>query len=283
MQPEIVSPTPHHSYLFPYAPDFTMRTFCCCIPVRLGVLLLSPLTTVVAALLAYTQLFQLIHYAAQYDTFEKAIRGALAGITILIALASVFGFIGSLVAGRRLVSFYSNMLWVGLLAFVVVGAIEIWQLFNNKQDFINTCENRTQLNTGNAEIQSLFGSTYEGAADEICQKAADASAIIVAVLFGILVLVLMWLIGIVTKYKHQLQQEKASHHHRGGVESGYYPPPSRSNRGMFGNIGKGRNHGYVKTQTSEYNNSHVPLTQQPQPAGFYEHTAAPAHAPYGRA
>lgn len=258
-----------------------MRTFCCCIPVRLGVLLLSPLTTVVATLLAYTQLFQLIHDAAQYTTFEKAIRGALAGITILIALASVFGFIGSLVAGRRLVSFYSNMLWLGLLAFVVVGAIEIWQLFHNKQDFINTCESRTQLNTGSAEIQSLFGATYEGAADEVCKKAADVSAIVVAVLFGVLVLVLMWLIGIVTKYKHQLQQEKGNYHHRGSLESGTYPQ-RRSNRRAFGNIGKSRNHGYVQTETAEYSTGHAPLTQQPQPVGYYEHTATPGHASYGR-
>ncbi len=124
-----------------------MRTFCCCIPVRLGVLVLSPVTAVVAALLAYTQLFLLIHQQARYDTFEKAIRGALVGITILLALSSLFGFVGSVIARRRMVSFYSNILWISLLIFTVLGAIDLWQLFSHRNRAAQSCEAKVQQST----------------------------------------------------------------------------------------------------------------------------------------
>lgn len=238
-----------------------MRTFCCCIPVRIGVLLLSPVTAVAAALLAYTQLFLLIHYQLQYDTFEKAIRSALAGITILIGLASIFGFLGAIFARRRMVSFYSNMLWIGLIVFTVLGAINIWQVFRNKDDAAQRCENDTTLKTN--DLQSFFGVSLEGQRDEACRKLADVSAIVIAVLFGVLVLVLMWLIGIVTKYKHQLQESNV----------GY---PRRSH--VFGNVGKSRGGAeYAPAQTREVDETGASLlhTTAP-PAGWkdasYEHS-----------
>ena len=205
-----------------------MRTFCCCIPVRLGVCILAPVTAVGAALLAYTQLYLLINFQAQYDTFEKAIRGALAGITILLGLASLFGFLGAIFARRAMVSFYSNMLWICLLVFTVLGALNLWQLFAHKDSIITACENRAELKT--QDLQSFFGISFQGQTDKACKKVADTSAIVVAVLFGILVLILMWLIGIVTKYKHQLQERDAAY-------AGHWDK-RRSHR--FGNIGKSR-------------------------------------------
>lgn len=234
-----------------------MRTFCCCIPVRLGVLVLSPVTAVVAALLAYTQLFLLIHQQARYDTFEKAIRGALVGITILLALSSLFGFVGSVIARRRMVSFYSNILWISLLIFTVLGAIDLWQLFSHRNRAAQSCEAKVQQSTQDLP-QGFFGISFDASTDEACKKLADISAIVVAILFGILVLVLIWLIGIVTKYKHQLQQRDAAHngyHHVGS-------PTRRSH--MFGNIGKS----YQPAETREVDESGAGLLHTAtQPAG----------------
>ena len=247
-----------------------MRTFCCCIPVRLGVLLLSPVTAIAAALLAYTQLYQLIHFQSQYDTFEKAIRGALAGVTILIALASLFGLLGAFFARRRMISFYSNMLWLGLIIFTVLGAIDIWQLFRNKDDFTRKCESQTELKT--EDLQNFFGVSFQGSRNEACQKLADVSAIVVAILFGILVLVLMWLIGIVTKYKHQLQERDASRHNN--AYAGGYSQRSR----IFGNIGRCRDgNQYHPTQTREVDEGAAALlhTTTP-PAGWRD--VSPNHA-----
>lgn len=254
-----------------------MRTFCCCIPVRLGVLILSPLTVIAATLLAYTQLYLLLNYQSQYDTFTKAIRGALAGITILIALSSLFGLLGALFARRSMVSFYSNMLWLGLIIFTVLGAIDIWQLFRNKDDFSRKCQTETQLKP--QDLQSFLGISLDGTRDQACKKLANVSAIVVAILFGILVLVLMWLIGIVTKYKHQLQERDASY------SGEYQKPPSR----IFGNIGKGGQ--YHQTQTREFDNDGLLHTTTP-PAGWkdasYENAhhqrhASDSHAAYNKA
>lgn len=234
-----------------------MRTFCCCIPVRLGVLVLSPVTAVAAALLAYTQLYLLIHQQATYDTFEKAIRGALAGITILLALASLFGFLGSLFARRRMVSLYSNMLWISLLIFTVLGAIDLWQLFSHRDRAAQSCEVKVQQKTQDLP-QGFFGISFDGPTDEACKKLADISAIVVAILFGILVLVLMWLIGIVTKYKHQLQQRDATH-------NGYHHVAESTRRShKFGNIGKS-----YQAETREVDESGAGLLHtSPPPAGW---------------
>lgn len=251
-----------------------MRTFCCCIPVRLGVLLLSPVTAVAAALLAYTQLFLLIHYQAQYDTFEKAICGALAGITILIALASLFGLLGSILARRSMVAFYSNMLWLGLLIFVVLGGIEIWQLFSHKEAFARSCENRTDRKTEN--LQNLFGVSLQGQTDEACRKVADVSAIAVTILFGILVLILLFLVNIVSKYKHQLAERDAAY-------DSSYPSAGRSGRSrVFGNIGtSSRRNDYQPAQMREVDEGGATLlhTTQP-PAGFRDGSHGHASDPY---
>lgn len=243
-----------------------MRTFCCCIPVRLGVLLLSPVTAVAAALLAYTQLYLLINHGQNDDTFEKAIRGALAGITILIALASLFGLVGSIFARRRMVSFYSNMLWIGLLIFTVLGAIDLWQLWSHRDTFARSCEQQAQAKT--QQVQSFFGVSIQGEQNEACQKLATTRAIVVTVLFGVLVLVLMWLIGIVAKYKHQLQERDASRH---GYDAADFNGRSKSSH-VFGNLGKSRNrNSYQPAQTRDMEEGGAGLlhTTQP-PAGFQE-------------
>ncbi|KAJ9476294.1 hypothetical protein PHBOTO_006636 [Pseudozyma hubeiensis] len=258
-----------------------MKTFCCCIPVRLGVLILAPATTVLASLLAYTQLSLLINYQNQYGTFEKAIHGALAGITILIALASLFGLLGAVLARRSLVAFYSNILWLGLLIFAVLGGIEIWQLFRNKDSFASQCEARTNSNT--EELQSLFGSSLQGPTDEVCKKLADINAIVITVLFGILVLVLAWLINIVSQYKHQLRERDSTY-----AGHAYAGRGDRSR--VFGNLGK--NSGYHPTETREVDESGATLlhTTQP-PAGWKDmsyqqpphHHTSGSYATYSKA
>lgn len=244
-----------------------MRTFCCCIPVRLGALILAPITAVVAALLAYTQLYLLINHQSQYDTFEKAIRGALAGITILIALSSIFGFIGSLLARRKMVSFYSNMLWIGLLIFVVLGGIDLWQLFSHRDSTAQRCE--TNVNAKTQDLQSFFGISIQSTQDDACKKLATTTAIVVTVLFAILVLILMWLIGIVTKYKHQLQHD-ASHKF-----PNTFPPSRQSHR--FGNIGKSSN-SYQAAETREVDEAGTGLLHTTPPP-HSKHTSYP-HAAY---
>ena len=156
------------------------------------------------------------------------------------------------------------MLWLGLLIFIVLGAIDIWQLFHNKEQFTRQCENETNLKTN--EFQGFFGVSLEGQRDEACRKLADVSAVVVAILFGILVLVLMWLIGIVTKYKHQLQQSN----------SGYYRQSH-----IFGNVGRSGGNEYAPAQTREVDEAGLLQTTAP-PAGWkdasYEQISTGHHA-----
>ncbi|SPO26142.1 uncharacterized protein UTRI_02418 [Ustilago trichophora] len=239
--PSSVVPSPRHN-----RNPTTMRTFCCCIPVRLGVLMLSPLTAIAATLLAYTQLYLLLNYESQYDTFTKAIRGALAGITILIALSSLFGLLGALFARRGMVSFYSNMLWL------VSSFSPFWapSIFGNCSETrtISPASVKAKL-TENARSTVVLGISLDGSRDQLV-RSSPMSAQLWWRSCWYSGLVLMWLIGIVTKYKHQLHERDASY------SGGYQKPTSR----IFGNIGKGGQ--YHQTQTRELT-MRVCFTPQP--------------------
>uniref|UniRef100_V5ET39 Uncharacterized protein n=2 Tax=Kalmanozyma brasiliensis (strain GHG001) TaxID=1365824 RepID=V5ET39_KALBG len=157
-----------------------------------------------------------------------------------------------------MVAFYSNMLWIGLLVFTVLGGIELWQLFSKRDEATQHCQN--EVNAKTVKLQGVFGISFDSAQEDACKKLATTSAVVVAVLFGILVLVLMWLIGIVTKYKHQLEERDAAdeeYTQKTGVS-----PSSR----VFGNIGR-RSTKYQPAETREGDESAF-LHTTTAPAGF---------------
>ncbi len=143
-----------------------------------------------------------------------------------------------------MVSFYSNTLWLGLITFTVLGAIDIWQLFQHRDSAAARCAAETQAET--QDLSTFFGISFTGTQTESCQKLADVSAIVVAVLFGVTVLVLMWLVGIVTKYKHQLQESEASRYGQN------YAEVYAERRGeVYGNVGRSGKGKYAAAQTRE--------------------------------
>jgi len=127
------------------------RTFCCCIPVRAGVFILSLLGVLGGGLVsvaAWVQVNQLRTYSAsQSDVVAFWLN---ASIFTLLTLMSIFGFIGCLVKSRNSVNAYG---W-GLLSFIVMsiitGAYSLWAIFNKppSQDDYLTCLNGTRSDNG---------------------------------------------------------------------------------------------------------------------------------------
>ncbi|TDL20044.1 hypothetical protein BD410DRAFT_791421 [Rickenella mellea] len=169
--------------------------FCCCLPVRLGVFVLSLLTAACAGVVAAGLIYVLIK---DEDRIRAALTKAqwiavivLAAISSLITLFAIGGFIGSLVRSRRLVSGYSTVLNLHLGFSIGAGIFYIITIFReNKEEFIKRCIN---------------GSTDKNVID-ICNKATTAKFVSLGFL------VVSWLIElycciIVARYVIQLEEE----------------------------------------------------------------------------
>jgi len=170
------------------------RTFCCCIPVRFGVFILSLLGVIGAGILAaagWVQVYQLRSH--QSDTADTVAVWLHAGIFTLLTLLSVFGFIGCLARSRNSVNAYS---W-GLLTFIIIsifsGAYTLWALFNKPytQDQYLACMN---------------GATDEGA-QAICGNSGRVYKGIAVAVYIVMWLFMIYAYVIVDNYIDQLDEE----------------------------------------------------------------------------
>jgi hypothetical protein len=117
-----------------------MKTFCCCLPVRIGVFVLAPITFVVAAFLAYVGWTSFHLYMTTVTMLQNVITVLFALSSSLLCVFSIAGFIGTLMASLPLVSAYSRMLvgqWIIDLG-VNIGYLVLWITFA-KNNVVNQC------------------------------------------------------------------------------------------------------------------------------------------------
>ncbi|UZJ52601.1 hypothetical protein CBS101457_001921 [Exobasidium rhododendri] len=119
-----------------------MNTFCCCLPSRIGVLLLSPLTCAASTVCSVIALYSLIQYNAELALGQRIFLGALGAAMAIVALSSVFGFVGALLKSYRAVSFYSAALLSIWLSVLATGVINFVFMYKDKDDFIDRCASR---------------------------------------------------------------------------------------------------------------------------------------------
>lgn len=123
-----------------------MQTFCCCIPSRLGVLLLAPLTCAASTVCSVVALYGLINYKDELALGQRIFLGALGAAMAIVALSSVFGFFGALMKSYRAVSFYATALLSLWLSIVATGVINFIFLYKDKEDVIDRCASRNEEN-----------------------------------------------------------------------------------------------------------------------------------------
>ncbi|KAJ7583547.1 hypothetical protein C8J56DRAFT_790633 [Mycena floridula] len=119
------------------------RTFCCCLPVRFGVFMLSIVGLVGGAMVAVTAWLQVMQLKAHPLAFQDEL--ALWCHTVvytLLALASLFGFIAAIVKNRRLIMAFWIILTGLLLISIGSGAYTLYSIFIRKsQQTIVNCLN----------------------------------------------------------------------------------------------------------------------------------------------
>lgn len=80
----------------------TVRKFCWCIPTRIGVMLLSPLVSMMAILSLTSESYSLHNYMAM-DGFAwtKFAMGVYCAFAAILAISSLVGFIGACTESRK--------------------------------------------------------------------------------------------------------------------------------------------------------------------------------------
>lgn len=122
--------------------SFTMtgtRTFCCCLPTRLGVLILAPLTFAFALICSVITLYGLAKHQESLGLTEKIFLGFLGSMMAITSLTSLFGFIGAIMSNYKMVSLYSSSLYMSFVSVLIFGAVNFGVTWHNRDDFIRDC------------------------------------------------------------------------------------------------------------------------------------------------
>jgi len=204
------------------------RYFCCCIPVRVAVFVTSLLSLLGSGLSAGV-FFWLVHAIdTRPDLLDNAqvkiTSGARIGIIItgvvfsIIAIISLFGFIGSVIRNRRMVKSYSFLVWLCFFLSLGLTAFSLYLAF----------------------AKSSMVQCYDKDLSEIdCDKVFNKTRKILLVVGSVIgLLIQLYVCVIIRRYVDQLEDEQAYKNDFGlnKKSTSYYPFQSiESKNGLLSN------------------------------------------------
>jgi len=171
------------------------RTFCCCLPVRLGVFLLSLLALVGGAFLAtigWIQLSQLKqHPLGKIDQISLWIQSSLFS---LLAVLALFGFFGAMVKSRAMVSGFAIAIAIHLGFSVAAGCFSIYAMFaRDSQAALDSC------------LQKV---TDVSDATQFCKSSLVLVKAVTVVIYVLTWLIQLYAYFVVRRYVDQLDEER---------------------------------------------------------------------------
>ncbi|KAL1728477.1 hypothetical protein EV714DRAFT_285698 [Schizophyllum commune] len=171
------------------------RKFCCCLPVRFGVFVMTLFGVcgggAVAGVTWYMLAHKDTHYAAKVDHTELIVGAA---IYTLLTLVCIFGLAGCLFRIRALVRTYLFMLAAHFLISVGTGVWILFEFFcDGKQKWIDKC-----VDQANGDKD----------AEDICKDAYGAARWTVLAIFVVAWLIELYGVIIVDNYVDQLTEER---------------------------------------------------------------------------
>ncbi|KAJ8457057.1 hypothetical protein ONZ45_g18467 [Pleurotus djamor] len=175
------------------------RKFCCCLPVRFGVICIAILGMAGGGLITVTGIMQAVK--TQGNKLSLIIQIIVYG---LLALLSVFGLIGAIGKIRGFISAYFTMLTAILAFSICSGAYSLYRLYNEK-DTIEEC-------IGHEDDENSFTRIA-------CGKGAGVMKGIMVGLFILVWLIQIWGCFIVNSYSKQLWEEEDANYTRKDTES----------------------------------------------------------------
>lgn len=247
------------------------RKFCCCLPVRIGVFVLSALSAFLGGISAFVVWYTVIR-TAKYGTVDSNLSSlnnlnstitnstntddwqsslnsvaldkqqyyafiVIGVILSIYTLFSLFGFLGAIFRKRAFVALYSTVLWFLLGANIAVGVYMSYSAIRRRNDLAAQCAADSQNNQNN--IIADGENKITSAACDAASKIGIAVYIIVTV---VQLLIQLYCCIIVKRYVEQLSEEQGFKQHVAGnrvaKEAGsygsYYPHQPLSNQHELG-------------------------------------------------
>ena len=112
----------------------------------MGVVILSPITCALAVVSATFTIYGLDRFWHELSKSQRIFLCCLSAMLIVVALASIFGFVGAIIRSHSLVTIYSNVLYSLWITLTATGVLNFIFLYKDKDDFVDNCR-RTQHET----------------------------------------------------------------------------------------------------------------------------------------
>ncbi|CAE6514606.1 unnamed protein product [Rhizoctonia solani] len=196
------------------------RHFCCCLPVRLGVFVLSFGSIIAAGAYAATIWYAI--YMAKYqkqanlDKPQEVAFVVAGSIYSFLFVLSIFGFIGATLRKRSFVSAYAQALWYMVGFQLASGAFFIYTLYRQKEVNIQKCIDELSATNPLADLD--FRKT--------CSVATTTWKVIYIILFVISLLLHGYAALIVSRYVEQLSAEQSYRHTHKSTSAAFSTPGS---------------------------------------------------------
>ncbi|KAF8664370.1 hypothetical protein AX16_000742 [Volvariella volvacea WC 439] len=171
---------------------FDKKKFCCCLPVRIGVIIMSAIGMLLAGLLMIVIWFEV----SSNHTMEKENRIAfiIAGLVeTLLFVASILGFVGAVVRKQTFVQAYAYIIYFHFFLNLGVAIYFLYVI--------------TRVGQNAAMVACLETIQNEDAEDQCVDLLKIAKAVYIVV-STIVILTEMYGAIIVARYVHQIKEEK---------------------------------------------------------------------------
>ncbi|KAK0204272.1 hypothetical protein DFS33DRAFT_1384530 [Desarmillaria ectypa] len=162
--------------------------FLCCLPLRLGVLIIAALTLAGSALVAigaWINVHNIINHTLELSKSGEITVYILAAVYTLVAIISLLGLVGALTARPGLVSMFNSLQIGSFIVSLAIGAYSLYLLFSNKYE----------IDTSNC-VRYVDASTN------------TAKQAVVVVIYAIIWLIQFYGLFIVRSYVRELEEKR---------------------------------------------------------------------------
>lgn len=171
---------------------FHGKTFCCCLPVRIGVLVLSLLGVLFAGLLSIVLWFEVAN-GQSLTSGERAGFAVIALVETFLLVACLLGFIGVVVRKQLFVQIYAYFLYFHLLLNIAAAIFLLVEV--------------TRF-TNSAAYHLCLDTIRDDGAQKQCVGFLQTARWVYFAVSSVLLLIEMYVAIIVARYVNQIQREK---------------------------------------------------------------------------
>ncbi|KAK0183646.1 hypothetical protein F5146DRAFT_1085653 [Armillaria mellea] len=174
--------------------------FLCCLPLRLGVVIIAGLTLLGSALVAvggWINVKDILNHSLVLTKSHEFMVWVTASLYTLIVLISLFGLVGALTARVKLVAAFNGMQIGSFIASLALGVVALIQLYSKKYDKQASvdCKGSFEVDINAEDVAS------------VCNTALNISKAAITAIYAVIWLIQFYGLFIVHSYVQELREK----------------------------------------------------------------------------